>query len=292
MKKLPVCVISLLISCFVFVLHTKAINVGSEFVECRTPVDFRGFASFDVTIKDDILIAVPYVRPSPFISKLSVREGVFEGIDYGEWGGAVRFSPYDMKLYTRRPYHCPLCQLLTEQCYCPLSKLQPIDRNVFEGDFEGVDYFEYKGMGIFAFSSRNDTSKFSIVNENCRGFFTIGSKNFVMTGLAHMAKNYGKIYELVVTRDNCTANKTIDIESEPETFLVVGDTAYIATRTSLLAFENNRLYKLCDIDKRLYPGSMVYSDGCLFIGMRAGFMCKYDLETKKSEWYQYRGKPL
>jgi hypothetical protein len=64
--------------------------------------------------------------------------------------------------------------------------------------------------------------------------------------------------------------------------LTAKDIAYIETETSLLAFKDNQLYTVIDIDRGLHPGSIVYSDECLFIGMRdEGWMYKYDLKTKK-----------
>jgi hypothetical protein len=108
-----------------------------------------------------------------------------------------------------------------------------LKKNVFEGIFEGIDYLKYNGVSMFIFSPQNNTSMFSVINENCRGIFTIGGKSFAITGLG----SCGKIYELVLTQDNCIANEVVNIGCYPETFLTIKDTAYIATRTSILVFK-------------------------------------------------------
>lgn len=128
------------------------------------------FAELEITIKNGILTPVPYVELYPFISKLSVKEGDFEGIDIGEWGGIVRFSPQNAALYESKFRFCPFCGSSEEFC-CLLRKLQPVEENIFGDVFEGVDFLKYCGIGILRFIPRNNVSAFGVVGENCRGLY-------------------------------------------------------------------------------------------------------------------------
>jgi hypothetical protein len=279
--------------CQIFILSVKSVNVSPNFVKCKKTafetlkLVKSNFMNLAITIEEDTIIAIPYTKASPFISKLSIEKGVFEGIDYGQWGGGVRFLPYNAEAFATKPRYCPFCRSTGENC-CRLSKL-PVQKNVFQGIFENVDCLKHKGIARFIFSPRNDISMFGVIDENCCGFFAVGTKNFAITSSLNKAKYCGKIYELVFTQNNYEAVKIVEIRDRPEAFLVVGNIAYITTKTSLLAFEDNQLCKLIDIDRDLCPGTMVYSDDCLFIGMRAGFICKYDLRSSRSEWYRYVG---
>ena len=284
-------IILFLTLCFIYTFPAKSVNISSCFVKSTVPITSSTSAEIKITMEDNTIVAKPYECSHPFVSKLLVDEGVLEGIDCGEWGGVVRFSPYNMEPYIKIPRCCPFCGSATLQC-CPISKSPVEEKNAYGDVFKGVDRLNFHNTFIYLFSPRNDISMFSLINENCRGFFKVRNKDFAITVSDLMCGAHSKIYEIIHTHSKCESKKIIDIDGCTETFLVVGDDVYIATQTSLFKFKENHLYKLLDFNKNLYPGSIIYSDECLFIGMRAGWMCKYDLKIGKSEWYRYVGPNL
>lgn len=289
--------------CICFISYVKAVDISSDFTKCEIPAPITKHPlshmglNIAVTIKDKIIAAIPHVEPNPRISKLSVKEGVFEGIDVGEWSGIVRFSPTIPATCIPRPIRCSFCGAMEIPGSCDaLSCIieEPgttVEKDVFSDNFEGVDYLSYNNTGIYVFSSHSKlSSKITLINENCRGFFKIRNRIFAITSLTHGFDNCGKIYELILSRGTCKANKIADIEDIPLTFTVVKNTLYVVTEYSLLKFDGHRLDSIIDINWRNFiPGSIVYADNSLFIGMRRGWMCEYNLKKKALQWYQYKG---
>lgn len=280
----------------IFSMSAKAINMSSDFKKCKSPQlldrSDTDFAELSITIQDGAIIATRYVNSFPGVSKTSINGGILEGIDCGEWGGVVRFLSNTAVSTREKRCYCFGCRPISGKPCHHLRELPIEEKNILKGVFENVDHVKYNGKSFLRFSPRDDASINSIIDENCRGFLMTGNRCFTITGLSHLGRSYGKIYELTFSDDVCIANKICDVGCCPETFLVAENTIYLATGTSLLALKDTRLYKLANYDGWLCPGSLVYSDGCLFIGMRAGWVCKYNLRTKKIEWYRYIGPHL
>jgi len=236
-----------------------------------------------IALNDDgALAAVPCEDGKPLVSKLSTDKGVFEGIDCGEWGGTVRFLSNCPNDYATVPRFCPFCRLRVE-CGCPMSEL-PVEENILDGIFDNVDGLQFRGVYMYVFSPLRDGSRIGVLNENCRGLFKLKNKFFAVTGTKQYGEIPGSIYELVVSSHDCSARKMIDIGAYPNYLISLESSAYIATETSLLCFDGEKLRKVVDLKSTFHPNSMIFSDGCLFTGMNEGFVHKYSIVTKETEW--------
>ncbi|MDO4504464.1 MAG: hypothetical protein Q4B84_04950 [Clostridia bacterium] len=290
-KKITLKVFLLMTIYYMFSPFTQALVMSSDFVKCSEQQvlkhPFGKYTKFNIVVHNDVVaVADSCVTHSPLVSKLSIDKGVFEGIDYGEWGGIVRFLPNIPKDYIGISRNCPFCKSSIIKCNCPFSKL-PVKENVLKGIFENVDSLEYGGMFMYIFLPPRDTSRIGILNENCRGFFKIKDKCFVITGSEHFGEGNGKICELVTTHNNCTTNKISNIIGYPKACISYENVVYIATKTSLLLFDGKGLKILTDFKSNFEPNSILCYDSCLFTAMGEGFVHKYDLNTKEVEWYKY-----
>ena len=102
---------------------------------------------------------------------------------------------------------------------------------VENGNIIGTNHGEFGG-GIKFVSNSN--KEHEILNENFIGFYIVGDRKFVITGLAHMHINYGYLYELTYSNSRWQAEKILDIGDKPQAFLAVNNDLYIVTNDALL----------------------------------------------------------
>jgi hypothetical protein len=158
---------------------------------------------------------------------------------------------------------------------------------VENGTIVGFNKGEFGGWIVFM---PNDGPLYEILNENFRGFYTIGDKIYVLTGLAHMVSDYGSIYELTFVKNKWTAREILDIGNCPAIFLLVNDELYIATYDdTLLIIKDGKISNILVKDSffgMLHPNSMIYANNSIFIGMTGG-VYMYDLDTGMDKWYEF-----
>lgn len=77
-----------------FISRVEAVDISMDFERCEVP-SFSVVRSLKTTYRNcSILTAIPCVKEYKHI--LKVKNGIFRGIDNGEWGGNVTFSSTDI----------------------------------------------------------------------------------------------------------------------------------------------------------------------------------------------------
>lgn len=167
-----------------------------------------------------------------------------------------------------------------------------MERRALSGEMEcdeGVFVGRYGGEwgGNIRFESKEGYS-YQILEDNFRGFTTIGEKYYVLTGLAHMGTDYGAFYEFVFEEGIWQAKQVGDLGSCPNTFLLIDNKLYIVTNKAMFVFdaEKDRVSTLVEstLWENMYPNSMLYANRSIYIGMRGG-MFVYNLDWKTQKWY-------
>jgi len=195
--------------------------------------------------------------PEP-VNKLKVENGYIIGFDMGEFGGSVHFTPLQDVVNV------------------------PID----------TEFYDVPRLLSSHYSHRDSGESYNILNENFRGFILHNDRKFVLTGIAHMTKDVGCLYELLLEGNIWHVKKLIDIGSRPHVFVQSGATTYLASSRSLLRINQaDDKLKIKTLVKNvgwgsLYPNSLVYANDSLYVGMR-GFIYEYNLKSGKEKWYNY-----
>lgn len=158
----------------------------------------------------------------------------------------------------------------------------PTRLEVEGGYIEGVDTGEFGGEVTF----HSDAESYVLVDDNFRGFVKIGDSLYLLTGLSHMGLDSGYMYKLDFKASRWTAQKVLNLDACPQSFLVVGDTLYVTTSKKLLKIksEHSRTLVRCGFWDGLYPTTMEYYNNSLIIGMRGGIYT-YHLSKRTEHWY-------
>jgi hypothetical protein len=135
----------------------------------------------------------------------------------------------------------------------------------------GSDAGEWGGNLIWL---NNDGSrKTELLNDNVRGLVKVGKEVFVLSGLAHLGTDEGKIYKLTAGEKGTLETQLLsDLKTQPQTFAVeTGESFVVALNNKILrvtASGEIRILKETDFDS-LYPNSMtVTPSGVIYVGMR------------------------
>ena len=162
---------------------------------------------------------------------------------------------------------------------------------VWNGYFTGIDYGEFGG-GL-DFTSVEGTYK--LLDENVVDFIAVDKKYYVLTGLAHLGMDRGKMYRLDFMDYNgrWAAKEILDLQSCPLAYYLDNNNViYMVTYDSLLHIRDEKISKVLVKDafwRGLYPNSVLYLDGRLVIGMWGG-VYTYQLSTGQQRWYPIRNK--
>jgi len=152
------------------------------------------------------------------------------------------------------------------------------------GIIAGYDHGEFGGKVSFIPGNGNEHK---LINENFKGFYVLENKIFVLTGFSHMFTDKGHVYEINYGGGKLQALPILDLDSCPESYLLVDKILYLATNKALLVVENRKITKLIAIEESwvgLYPNSLVLANSKLYVGMRGG-MVSVGLNDKKITWY-------
>ena len=125
-------------------------------------------------------------------------------------------------------------------------------------------------------------SGYTLVAENFLGFYIIENRIFAFTGIAHMDTDEGSLYELIFNNGKWKAERIIDLESEPQSYLLVDKTLYLVTNKNLFIIENDKIAKQIvagDSWFSLYPNSIVVINSTVYMGARGG-MFSVDLDNE------------
>ena len=136
----------------------------------------------------------------------------------------------------------------------------------------GSDAGEWGGKLFWL--SDDGTQKKELLNDNVRGIAKTGSRVLILSGMAHLSLDDGKIYKLVKDeKENLKTQLLFDLKTQPQTFTVQRDDSILITlndRIIRLDSSAEKIETLKEIEfSGLYPNSMtVASDGAIYIGMR------------------------
>ena len=170
---------------------------------------------------------------------------------------------------------------INEDWFYRSDKLQ-----VEDGVLLGYDKGEWGGGIVFR---PDDGLEYELVNMNFQGFFLVGDRIYALTGLVHIIDFGGNIYEIRFIEDKWTAEWVYSLGSCPELFLVVDDTAYIATNKTLVVMRDGGAVETL-VDDAFWTGldlsSIIYANQSVFIGMQGG-VYSYDTITGKETWYNF-----
>ena len=169
----------------------------------------------------------------------------------------------------------------------PLGKLPEDLRKIVAGDktakgylhiepFEngwliGADAGEWGG-DLFWLSS-DGKSKTELLKDNVRGIVRLGKEVFILSGLAHLSIDEGKLYKLK-TGENAALKVELvsDLKSQPQTFAVETDESFVVTLNNkiLRVKITGEIETLKETNfDYLYPNSMAVTPaGIIYVGMR------------------------
>lgn len=150
----------------------------------------------------------------------------------------------------------------------------------------GSDAGEWGGK-LFWFNS-DGSKKTELLNDNIRGIVKVGDKVFILSGMAHMDIDEGKLSEFQADEIPFIRLLT-DFKTQPQSFVVEGNDSF------LIAF-NNKIVRVKTSGEvktiketnfnALYPNSMtVTSSGVIYIGMRLFIVRFVPFENNyREEW--------
>lgn len=152
----------------------------------------------------------------------------------------------------------------------------------------GSDAGEWGGK-LFWFSE-DGTQKTELLQDNIRGIVKIDNATFILSGMAHMHIDEGKIYKLVKDeKGNFRTQLITDLKTQPQTFAT-------ESSQSILIALNDKILRLKSSGKieqlnqtsltSLYPNSMaITSSKVVYLGMRLFIVRLVPQENGyKEEW--------
>ncbi len=157
------------------------------------------------------------------------------------------------------------------------------------GKLMGYNGGEWGGHLIF---KSFDTTKKEIEIEqlNVKFIFSFENKIFVISGLAHMRRSYGTLYQLDTLNDSFKIIHLISFEDSPEAYSLYKDTLLIASHKNFYIVHDFKKQIIIEgaMWDNLYPNSVAaFDDKHIYIGIRGGYV-KLDLTTRKLTFYKYK----
>ena len=154
------------------------------------------------------------------------------------------------------------------------------------GEFGGCVNYRKLDVDDSAYDGETQT----MINENCRGMFEEADHTvLVLTGLAHLIFDEGKLYRLNPTAVSCESTLLADLGTCPSVSLYDADSKllYVVGYGSTMSVDalGNVKTLNCPSGRDLGGAdSIVILDGKLFIFSHAG-ICAYDIASDTYLWY-------
>lgn len=162
----------------------------------------------------------------------------------------------------------------------------PDELSTTKGKFVGTNYGEFGGTVDFV---PNTGKSYTLINDNFIGFYAIGERLFVLTGLAHTSNN-GTIYELKFSSGKWKAILLTELESCPTAYLVIEDTLYLATDKGIMLANHTDESIAVYGSRSFWAGqvpistSIVCANESIYVGMRGGVYA-VNTEDLTETWY-------
>ena len=156
--------------------------------------------------------------------------------------------------------------------------------------FIGTDHGEWSGELIFKDYSGMYPFEYRIIDDNIHDIFKFHNEIFVLTGLAHLGSDEGKLHKLGYINDKWNIAETFNLESEPNVYKIINDDKLlIVTNKGIVIFDGNNILKIIKNGKwnYLYANSVYLNNGYIFIGAR-GYIFSINIEKNfTSRIYKY-----
>jgi hypothetical protein len=161
-----------------------------------------------------------------------------------------------------------------------------INYEIDEGIFKGIDHGEWGG-GLYYYSKGSSQSSYTILNENVHGIFSFNGSIYVLTGIAHLSINEGKLYRINKINNKWVVSESFELPEEPETYFVDKLGVYIVTFDSLCYFNMKKVYIILSKQfwASLYPSSVIIFEDYIAIGMR-GCVALYSMNDDKIKYFR------
>jgi hypothetical protein len=220
--------------------------------------------SFSVSIVKGKLYIYENIYTS--IKTCQIPDGLFLGIDIGEWGGSLIYKPSDTT------------------------------RKVFYVNGKAVE-LNQKVPSFKMFISNNDPmiklitkSYVPITGPNVRLLFPWRNKLFFTVGDDEIMMNLASLYQLQIKGDSITYAKLFQIHDIPHAVAIYHKALYMATFRGFYKITNQKIEKL--FDKLSWfgfnPNSVaVRNEKNIYVGMHNGY-AKINLRTKQIVFYKHK----
>lgn len=159
--------------------------------------------------------------------------------------------------------------------------------NVFGGFFLNITTLEWGGA-LYFYPDGDIQQKYCILEGYIWDVYQMGNKYFALATYPFKEHKNSKILELRKTGKQWYSKEVASINDIPCSFTIVNDnTMYVATHSKLIKLVNNKIEEII-IDnafwKGLYPNSILYEDGTIYVGMQGG-VSKIDLSTRAVQFF-------
>jgi hypothetical protein len=137
--------------------------------------------------------------------------------------------------------------------------------------------------------SKDGLQKIKLLTDNIRGIITLGESAFILSGMAHLSTDDGKIYKVLLGENSELQSEVIaDLKTQPQSFLVENESILVLLKDKLLRLDHKgQTTVLAETDySLLYPNSMAAtSSGVVYVGMRL-FLVRFvpDGNGYREEW--------
>jgi len=142
------------------------------------------------------------------------------------------------------------------------------------------------GGGLIFYSNSNSQLLYPVIHENVQEIFLFNKSIYVLSGIAHLGINTGKLYKLEKKDDKWIVIESFILPGEPETYFVDKSQVYIVTYDSLCSFDG-KIINIILKDQlwgSLYPSTIIKYEKNIAIGMR-GCIVIYSIENNKVRYY-------
>jgi len=136
-----------------------------------------------------------------------------------------------------------------------------------EGALVGCDAGEFGG-GLWWFPTGGGRRE-EISQENVHGFVKLRNRVFVLTGLCHMATEYGSIQEFVVSKGVPTLRKFADLPGEPRAWATVAGGFVVLTTAGLAQVRaDGTVQRLTTRSEVVDANGMLVTGDTIYVGAR------------------------
>jgi hypothetical protein len=156
--------------------------------------------------------------------------------------------------------------------------------------FIGTDHGEWSGELIFKDYDNIYPLEYNIINDNIHDIFRFQNEIFVLTGLAHLGGDKGKVHKLEYKNEKWNIAKTFNLGSEPNVYKIINnDKILIVTNKGIVIFDGNNILKNIKNGKWDYLNinSVYLNDDYIFIGARNYIFSIAIKNNYKSKIYKY-----